>query len=553
MISLARSFRFAARFRLVLVVASLFAIAVAGPVRADDGLRRVRANRELIIATDATYPPFEFKENDAGDKLVGFDIEVGDEIAREMGVKVRWLPMEWAGVLASLETGKCDLVMSSVTITGERKKGNAFSRPYFLSGQVIARRKGETTISGPDDLLAQNRIIAVQQETTGQFAMEKRGLPKDRIRRFDQMQDALLEVRNKRADAAVGDLPALAEMIRKGYPEIELASTTPFVQENIGVVGRRDARDLIGAVNAALDRIIADGRYARIYQKWMFEPVTTGIIARLDAAQKDGTPIPAEISAAGAKTLGAVAGAVARPGADDAGASAASGSALTIRWDILRESLPKLLRGAGLTLWLTLLTLLLGVPLGLLIALARMTPFAPLRVVAATYVEAVRGTPLLMQIYVIYFVFAAGISLPAFLAGLLALSLNAGAYVSEIFRGGIESIEVGQMEAARSLGMTQSQAMRFVILPQTVRRVLPPLTNEAVALLKDSSLVSVVALSELMRAGKEIATNSGSPTTIYLAVALLYLAMTLPLTFLVRRLEARWRPISRSHVAPEAA
>jgi len=538
---------------LVVVVALFFGVALS-PVRADDGLRRVRASGTLIIATDATYPPFEFKENDAGDKLVGFDIEIGDEIAREMGVTARWLPMEWAGVLASLETRKCDLVMSSVTITGERKKGNAFSRPYFLSGQVIARRKGDTAIAGPDDLLVQNRVTAVQQETTGQFAMEKRGLSKDRIRRFDQMQDALLEVRNKRADAAVGDLPALAEMIRKGYPEIELASTVPFVQENVGVVARRDARDLVAAVNAALDRIIADGRYARIYQKWMREPLTTSIIARLDAATGDGTPIPAALGVKGAGTLG---GATIGGGSqNDATAlrnaastepdASAGGSALTIRWDVLEQSLPKLLRGAGLTLWLTLLTLLLGIPLGLVIALARMSSFAPLRWLATTYVEAVRGTPLLMQIYVIYFVFAAGSNLPAFLAGLMALSLNAGAYVSEIFRGGIESIEVGQMEAARSLGMTQAQAMRFVILPQTVRRVLPPLTNEAVALLKDSSLVSVVALSELMRAGKEIATNSGSPTTVYLAVALLYLAMTLPLTFLVRRLEARWRPVSRA-------
>ena len=145
-----------------------------------------------------------------------------------------------------------------------------------------------------------------------------------------------------------------------------------------------------------------------------------------------------------------------------------------------------------------------------------------------------------MQIYVIYFVFPAlGLSLAPFVAGLLALSLNAAAYVSEIFRAGIESIDVGQREAARALGLNGAQTMRYVLLPQTVRRVLPPLTNEAAALLKDSSLVSVVALSELMRVGKEQATTAGAPTTVYLAVALIYLLMTLPLTALVRRLETR--------------
>ena len=127
----------------------------------------------------------------------------------------------------------------------------------------------------------------------------------------------------------------------------------------------------------------------------------------------------------------------------------------------------------------------------------------------------------------------------------VALSLNAAAYIAEIFRAGIESIDAGQSEAARALGMDYWGAMRYVILPQTLRRVLPPLTNEAIALLKDSSLVSIVALAELTRKGTELATNAGSPTTIYLAVALLYLSMTLPLTFLVRRLEAKWQPISR--------
>ncbi|HEU4753282.1 MAG TPA: amino acid ABC transporter permease [Armatimonadota bacterium] len=222
---------------------------------------------------------------------------------------------------------------------------------------------------------------------------------------------------------------------------------------------------------------------------------------------------------------------------------------MSLRWDQLLAALPLLLQGARLTVILTAWALLLGIPAGLLVALARISPYRVLRAPATAYVEVVRGTPLLMQIYVIYFVLpAAGLSLPALVAGIAALSLNSAAYIAEIFRAGIESIDPGQMEAGRSLGMDYRAAMRWVILPQTVRRVLPPLTNEAVALLKDSSLVSVVALSELMRVGKELASNSGSPVTIYLAVALLYLAMTLPLTHLVRVLERRWQPVGRPRV-----
>jgi His/Glu/Gln/Arg/opine family amino acid ABC transporter permease subunit len=189
----------------------------------------------------------------------------------------------------------------------------------------------------------------------------------------------------------------------------------------------------------------------------------------------------------------------------------------------LRDARPASAQRRGLTLILTLCTLLIGTPAGLFIALLRLSPVPPLRALATVYVELIRGTPLLMQIYVIYFVLPAlGVSCRPFAAGLAALSFNSAAYVAEIFRAGIESIDSGQREAGQALGMTGAQTMRHIILPQTIRRVLPPLTNETVALLKDSSLVSVVALSELMRVGKEIATTAGAPTTIYLAVALLY-------------------------------
>lgn len=482
-------------------------------------LAAIRQRGELLIATDATYPPFEFKENG---RLQGFDVDLGDELGRELGVRVTWVPMEWAGVFAALATRKVDLVMSGVTITDERLKNYNFTRPYFLSGQVIVRRKGDTRIGGPDDL--KDKIVAVQQETTGQYAVEKRRLPKNKIHRFDTLQDALLDVRNSKSDAAVADLPALQYNVKRSYAELELLpGAAPLASENVGIVARKGDMDLVHALNEALETVLADGRYARTYQKWIEEPATTTLMAELDQVKYAGT-----LRAGAAHPDGA-----------------APSSSLAFRGDLLRDALPLLLRGALVTLELTALTLLIGVPAGLFVALLRLCGFAPVRALATIYVELVRGTPLLIQIYVIYFVLPdIGISLPSFVAGVAALSLNAAAYISEIFRAGIESIDSGQMEAARALGMDYKGAMRHVILPQTLRRVLPPLTNESVALLKDSSLVSVVALSELMRNGKEIVTNTGSPTTIYLAVAALYLVMTLPLTFLVRRLEAKWQPIS---------
>jgi len=509
-------------------LAALALLATLGiPARAQDRLDLIRQKGEIVFATEAAYPPFEFVE--AG-RIQGFDIDLGGEIARELGVRPVWKNMEWSGVLGSLEGGLADAILSGMTITEERKrKGYGFSRPYFLSGQAIARRRGNAAISGPDNL--KTRTVAVQIETTGQKAVERLGLPPSRIHKFKRLQDALLDVRNGNSDAAVGDLPALMDTIRKGYSdELEIAGPA-FVQESVGIATRPDQTRLLAAINRALARIMVDGRYARMHERWMGAPLTTAIVAGLEAARSQGTPVPEEETADPPE-------AAPRP--------SPSSSAFAIRWDLLGPALPWLARGAGMTLYLTLVVLLIGIPAGLLVALCRIAHFRPLSAAAALYVEVVRGTPLLMQIYVIYFVLPRfNVRVPEIASGIIALSVNSAAYIAEIFRAGIQSIEPGQMEAARALGMDYPKAMRWVILPQTVRRVLPPLTNESIALLKESSLVSVISISELMMIGTQYATNTGSPTTIYLGVAVFYLAMTLPLTWVARRLEARWRPVSR--------
>ncbi len=510
----------------------LFCLAAAhfslSAARAQTTLQRVEQKHEILIVTDATYPPFEYVEDG---KIIGFDVDLGTEIGKELGIPVRFQSLEWAGVLGSLETGKGDLVMSGVTITQERKeKGYLFSRPYFLSGQTIARRKGDTRITRLADL--KDKVCSVQMETTGQFALQKAGVPKDHILKFDQLQDGLSDVRNQKSDAAVADLPALKRILKRGYSDLELVGGVE-VSENLGMVAARGETELIGRINRALERIMADGRYTRIYEKWIEEPLPLSTLAGLDKVKDNGTSLT-EVQATGLSP------------SSTSPLSSTNAAASPISRLSFGDILQPLLRGAILTLELTFYTLLFGIPAGLLVALMRMSPLKPISWLASIYVEVIRGTPLLMQIYVIYFVLpSVHLNLSALISGVIALSLNAAAYISEIFRAGIESIDAGQMEAAQALGMDYRQAMRFVILPQTLRRVLPPLTNEAVALLKDTSLVSVVALAEIMRVGKELATNSGEPTRIYLIIAVVYLVLTLPLTMLTRTLEQKWKPISR--------
>jgi His/Glu/Gln/Arg/opine family amino acid ABC transporter permease subunit len=264
-----------------------------------------------------------------------------------------------------------------------------------------------------------------------------------------------------------------------------------LTEEHYGIAMRPDDPALRTAVNGALQRLRDSGRFAALEEKYF------GVAAQRAKASDTGIPWPGVLK--------------------------------------------RLLHGMGLTLGLTVLALLAGLPLGLMVALGRRVRFRPVAWLCAAYVEALRGTPLLVQIIFIYYALPQllGVDLAPFLAAVLALTLNSAAYVAEIFRAGIASVDVGQSEAAVALGMSPAQTMRYVILPQAVRTVLPPLTNEGIALLKDSSLVSIIGMAELTRSGQELASQLAAPLAIWPAVALFYLLATLPLTRLAAALERR--------------
>jgi polar amino acid transport system substrate-binding protein len=187
------------------------------------------------------------------------------------------------------------------------------------------------------------------------------------------------------------------------------------------------------------------------------------------------------------------------------------------------------------------LAMALAVFLGVLIATGRVYGNALLRGVLTAYVEIVRGTPVLLQLFVLYYGLSAVIKLPAFVAALVGLGLNYAAYESEIYRGAMEAVSRGQLEAARTLGLTESQVFRFVRAPQAFRLALAPMTNDFVALLKDSSLVSVITVVELTKQTQIFAANIGSWVIPGAICAALYLLMSLPLARVARRLELRWK------------
>ena len=207
------------------------------------------------------------------------------------------------------------------------------------------------------------------------------------------------------------------------------------------------------------------------------------------------------------------------------------------------QAMPLLLTGAAVTVQITALSVLIGIIIGLFVGIARISTYRVIHLIAAVYVDFLRGTPLLVQIFLVYFALpvVTGQRIDPFVAAIAACSINSSAYVAEIFRAGIQSIDAGQMEAGRSLGMSWLQTMRYIIVPQAARRVIPPLGNEFIALLKDSSLVSVIGFEELTRRGQLIIARTYASLEIWLCVAIIYLAMTVSISRLVAWLERRYK------------
>ena len=210
-------------------------------------------------------------------------------------------------------------------------------------------------------------------------------------------------------------------------------------------------------------------------------------------------------------------------------------------FELMAQAVPLLLTGAAVTVQITALSVLLGILIGLFVGVARISTYRAVKLLASVYVDFLRGTPLLVQIFLVYFALpvVTGQRIDPFIAAIAACSINSSAYVAEIFRAGIQSIDAGQMEAGSSLGMTWMQTMRYIIIPHAARRVIPPWGNEFIALLKDSSLVSVIGFEELTRRGQHIIARTYASLEIWICVAIIYLVMTVSISRLVAWLERR--------------
>jgi polar amino acid transport system substrate-binding protein len=450
-----------------------------------------------------------FVEADPADpsKVRGFDVEVAEAIARGLGRRPLFIQVAFSSIDASVARGDFDIGMSGVEDTPARRARLAATIPYFQFREVLTVRTADVErFRGLADIRGR-RVGTLGATIAYDVLLQNRGRYGYVPISYDDDVHPYTDLAEGRLDAVLLDHIIAARSVRR-VPGLAIQPDAVATGRYIGVLARRNAV-LRDRINGILKERMRDGTLERIYRKWdIWDDSQAGFFRSV-------------LSPPGSTGSGANGG----PG---------SGRAAAIAY------LPSLLRAAAVTLILSCAAMGLAVLVGIGIAAGRIYGGAFLRSALTGYVELVRGTPVLLQLFVLYYGLSAVVRLPAFAAALLGLGLNYAAYESEIYRGALEAVPRVQLEAARTLGLTEWLILRLVRGPQAFRLALAPMTNDFVALLKDSSLVSVITVVELTKETAIFATNIGSWVLPGALCAAIYLAMSLPLSRLARRLERRW-------------
>jgi polar amino acid transport system substrate-binding protein len=452
-------------------------------------------------------------------RVVGFDVEVAQLLAAGLGRTPRFVQVGFTSIDASAARGDFDVGLSGIEDSAARRSRLAVTIPYYEFREVLTVRSADAgTYRSLGDL--RGRRVATLGATLA-YDMLVDAQARDGIVPVTYEDDV-----HPYSDLVIGRVDAVvldAILAQRGVRRNAGLTSQPAplaVGHYVGILAP-GAAALRDRMNVVLRDAMRDGRLEAILRRWdVWNDDQPRLYARVLA---DASPYPVDASSLSASS--------------DA-ARAVSGQGTL---DAARRYLPALLRAALITIALSCLSMALAIAVGGLIASGRVYGAAPVRIALTGYVEIVRGTPLLLQLFVLYFGLAAFIQLPAFVAALLGLGLNYAAYESEIYRGALEAVPPGQLESARTLGFSERQILVLVRAPQAFRLALAPMTNDFVALLKDSSLVSVITVVELTKETSIFAANIGSWVLPGIMCAAIYLAMSLPLARVARRIERGWR------------
>jgi polar amino acid transport system substrate-binding protein len=483
---------------------------------AADTLETIRQRGTLVWGADAEGGgPYVFADPENPRRTTGFEHELAELLADQLGVKAEFKQAAWDSLPALLGTGEIDIVLNGFELTGSRAGTMDHTVPYYIFELSLLVHDDDKLVRTWDDLRQRKqgrkqRVGVLGGSAAHQHLLEQFAADVE-IVEYDGNTNAMREVETGKLDATIAD-NVVAIFYRDRFQQ--LREVPPAGARGYYVIYLRQGVDTLrAALDAALLNLLESGKLRELYQRYdLWTPAQDQLLS---------------LAQTGREALGIKA---TRIGG----------------WEVIRSRGPLLVEAAWMTIRLAVLSMPLAIVIGLGMALVRLYAPRPLGWLATGYVELLRGTPLMLQLYVLYFLLPeVGIKIPAFYAAIIGLAINYSAYEAEIYRAGLLAIPRGQMEAALALGMSPVLALRRIIVPQAMRMVMPPVTNDFIALFKDTSVCSVITVVELTKRYSIQVNDTGATLELAALTAALYLLMSIPLAQFSNYLERRVNQLSR--------
>ncbi|HDH2350150.1 TPA: ABC transporter permease subunit [Staphylococcus aureus] len=450
----------------------------------DQTWEKIKERGELRVGLSADYAPMEFEHTVNGKtEYAGVDIDLAKKIAKDNNLKLKIVNMSFDSLLGALKTGKIDIIISGMTSTPERKKQVDFSDSYMMTKNIMLVKKDK--VNEYKDIKDFNNKKVGAQKGTEQEKIAQTEIENASITSLSRLPDVILALKSGKVEGAVVEKP-VAEAYLKQNPKLGISNVKFNEEEKDTVIAvPKDSPKLLSQINKTIKEVKDKG----LIDKYM-------------------------TNAANAMN-------------DDSGFISKYGSFF--------------LKGIKITILISLIGVALGSILGAFVALMKLSKIKIISWIASIYIEILRGTPMLVQVFIVFFGITAalGLDISALVCGTIALVINSSAYIAEIIRAGINAVDKGQMEAARSLGLNYRQTMKSVIMPQAIKNILPVLGNEFVTLIKESSIVSTIGVGEIMFNAQVVQGISFDPFTPLIVAAALYFVLTFVLTRIMNMIEGR--------------
>lgn len=487
-----------------LLLSALISLTLSLPVFA------ASPEKTLRWAADATSgAPYVFVDPNEPGKMQGFEKEIIERLAEKMGRKLVFVQNEWDSLVPGLDRGDYDIAANGIEITPEREQQVLFSIPYYATFEQIIVRANETGVKTLADL--DGRRVGTLKASLAHYILQRQS--KAEVVFYEEEDAGYNDVENGRIDSFFIDYPIA---LFYAIPNKKLKAVgAPIGKMFYGVTVSKKNPELVEEINVGLKELFDSGEIEKILAKWnLLHPFTARELGIKVQSTNDVTELQ-KVAAMKAKTL-----------------------SFSERMSRYGSLMPILLKGAVTSMQISIVSMVVAISFGLSLALMRLYGNRYLSIISQSIVELLRGTPLLIQLYLIFFGLPyLGIHFSPFWAAVLGLGMNYGAYEAENYRAGIEAVPKAQLEAAHALALSPAQRFIYVIFPQAYRLILPPMTNDFISLIKDSSLVSVITMVELTTIYSQLASTYFDHMGLGIVVALIYFVMGYPFVRLARRLE----------------